>query len=74
MLGDQVAGHSRVLAILNTDVMVRPPTICVSKVTVDNDKPFYNVYIGTQDNNSMGGPSRTLSSYGIIIPASFSPI
>ncbi len=35
------------------------------KVTVDTTKPFYNVYIGTQDNNSLGGPSRTLSSGGI---------
>lgn len=35
------------------------------KVTVDNAKPFYNVYIGTQDNNSLGGPSRTLNSGGI---------
>ncbi len=35
------------------------------KVTADNDKPFYNVYIGTQDNNSLGGPSRTLNSSGI---------
>lgn len=36
------------------------------RVSVDNDQPFYNVYGGTQDNNSMGGPSRTLSSYGIV--------
>ena len=35
------------------------------KVTVDNAKPFYNVYIGTQDNNSLGGPSRTINSGGI---------
>ncbi len=35
------------------------------KVTVDGAEPFYNVYIGTQDNNSLGGPSRTLSSAGI---------
>ncbi len=27
---------------------------------------FYNVYIGTQDNNSLGGPSRTISSAGIV--------
>lgn len=31
LLGNQVAGHSRVLALLNTDVMVRPATLCVSR-------------------------------------------
>lgn len=35
------------------------------KVAVDNDKPFYNIYGGTQDNSSMGGPSRTITSHGI---------
>lgn len=35
------------------------------KVAVDNDAPFYNVYGGTQDNNSLGGPSRTLNNAGI---------
>ena len=35
------------------------------KVTTDTATPFYNVYIGTQDNNSLGGPSRTMSSAGI---------
>lgn len=35
------------------------------KVTADNTKPFYNVYIGTQDNNSLGAPSRTINSSGI---------
>ena len=42
------------------------PITEIYKVTVDNAKPFYNVYIGTQDNNSLGGPSRTLSSAGIV--------
>ena len=35
------------------------------KVTVDNDLPFYNIYGGTQDNYSLGGPSRTQSRNGI---------
>jgi photosystem II stability/assembly factor-like uncharacterized protein len=36
------------------------------KVSVDNAKPFYNIYGGTQDNNSIGGPSRTVSASGIV--------
>ena len=35
------------------------------KVAVDYDEPFYNVYGGTQDNNTQGGPSRTLNINGI---------
>ena len=35
------------------------------RVAVDNDIPFYNVYGGTQDNNSLGGPSRTINMAGI---------
>ena len=35
------------------------------KVAVDDSKPFYNIYGGTQDNGSHGGPSQTISSAGI---------
>ncbi|MFC1778397.1 glycosyl hydrolase, partial [Pseudomonadota bacterium] len=35
------------------------------KVTVDYAEPFYNIYGGTQDNNTQGGPSRTDNVHGI---------
>ena len=35
------------------------------RVAVDNSKPFYYVYGGTQDNNTIGGPSRTTERAGI---------
>ncbi|MBL4657885.1 MAG: glycosyl hydrolase, partial [Flavobacteriales bacterium] len=36
------------------------------KLAIDNTKPFYYVYGGTQDNNTQGGPSRTISNSGIV--------
>jgi 5,6,7,8-tetrahydromethanopterin hydro-lyase len=46
LLGDQVKGHTRVFAILNSDVQVRPTTLMVSKVTVNNNK-YTNILMGT---------------------------
>lgn len=36
------------------------------KVSIDYDEPFYNVFGGTQDNNSQAGPARTLNNAGIL--------
>ena len=44
--GNQSAGQSKVCAILNTDIQVRPVTLCVSKVTVNNRR-YTNILMGT---------------------------
>jgi len=82
LLGDQVKGHSRVLALLNTDVMVRPPTLCVSKVTVD-DSRYTNILMGTvQYATAMGVldsvragdiPKEKVDELGIIVSVWLNP-
>lgn len=46
LTGNQSAGHSKVFAILNTDVQVRPVTLMVSKVTVKSTR-YTNILMGT---------------------------
>src|SRR6187401_1790349 len=46
LIGDQVKGHTRVFAILNSDIQVRPATVMVSKVTVNSGK-YTNILMGT---------------------------
>jgi 5,6,7,8-tetrahydromethanopterin hydro-lyase len=46
LIGDQVKGHTKVFAILNSDVQIRPATLMVSKVTVNSEK-YTNILMGT---------------------------
>ena len=83
LLGDQVAGHTQVLALLNTDVMVRPPTLCVSKVTVKNER-YTSILMGTvQYATAMGVldsvrsgdiPKDKTDEIGIIISVWLNPV
>jgi 5,6,7,8-tetrahydromethanopterin hydro-lyase len=46
LIGNQVKGHTKVFAILNSDVQIRPATLMVSKVTVNSEK-YTNILMGT---------------------------
>ena len=83
LLGDQVKGHSRVLAILNTDVMVRPPTLMVSKVTVNKER-YTNILMGTVQGAIANGvldsvrngdiPKDQANDLGIIVSVWLNPM
>jgi formaldehyde-activating enzyme len=83
LLGDQVKGHSRVLAIMNTDIMVRPATIMVSKVTV-KDPRYTNILMGTVQAAIANGvldavrsgdiPKEKANDLGIIVSVWLNPI
>ncbi len=82
LLGDQVKGHTRVLALMNTDMMVKPATIMVSKVTV-KDVAYTNILMGTVQGAISNGvldavrngtiPKEKANDLGIIVSVWLSP-
>ena len=46
LVGNQVQGHTKVFAILNSDAQVKPATLMVSKVTVTGGR-YTNILMGT---------------------------
>ena len=82
LTGDQVKGHSRVFAILNTDVQVRPVTLMVSKVTVKNNR-YTNILMGTVQGAIANGvldavrsgdlPKDKVNDMGIIVSVWLNP-
>lgn len=82
LLGDQVKGHTRVFAILNSDVQVRPATLMVSKVTVTNSR-YTNILMGTVQAATANGvldavragviPRDRVNELGIIVSVWLDP-
>lgn len=82
LIGDQTKGHSRVFAILNSDVQVRPATLMVSKVTVNNPK-YTNILMGTVQAGIAHGvldavragsiPKKKANDLGIIVSVWLDP-
>ena len=82
LLGNQIKGHTKVLAIMNTDIMVRPPTLMVSKVTVKDDR-YTNILMGTVQGAIANGvldsvregyiPKEIVNKVGVIVSVWLNP-
>lgn len=82
LIGGQVQGHTRVFAILNSDVQVRPVTVMVSKVTVNSSK-YTNILMGTVQAGIAHGvldavregfiPRKRVNDLGIIVSVWLDP-
>jgi 5,6,7,8-tetrahydromethanopterin hydro-lyase len=82
LIGNQAKGHTKFFAILNSDVMVRPTTLMVSKVTVNSSK-YTNILMGTVQAAIAHGvldavraghiPKRKVDDLGIIISVWLDP-
>lgn len=82
LIGDQAKGHTKVFAILNSDVQVRPATLMVSKVTVNSSK-YTNILMGTVQAGIAHGvldavragdiPKKKANDLGIIVSVWLDP-
>lgn len=82
LIGNQVQGHTKVFAILNSDVQIRPTTLMVSKVTVKSSK-YTNILMGTVQAAIAHGvldavragdiPKRKVNDLGIIVSVWLDP-
>jgi len=82
LIGDQTKGHTKVFAILNSDYQVKPATLMVSKVTVNNSK-YTNILMGTVQAGIANGvldavregiiPKNRAESLGIIMAVWLDP-
>ncbi len=82
LIGNQVKGHTKVFAILNSDVQIRPTTLMVSKVTVNNER-YTNLLMGTVQAAIAHGvldavragdlPKKKVNDLGIIVSAWLDP-
>jgi formaldehyde-activating enzyme len=82
LIGNQAKGHTKVFAILNSDVQVRPTTLMVSKVTVKSSK-YTNILMGSVQAAIAHGvldavragdiPKRKVNDLGIIVSVWLDP-